>query len=759
MPTFTQENRVISIETPLGADVLQILSFHATEELGRLYTYQCDLLSEVVDIDFNKLVGEKVSLRLEIEEGEDRYFSGYVNRFTQVEHKGDFARYQMTVVPWLWLATRIADCRIFQNKSVPEIIEEVFGSRGFDCYELRLTGSYAPWEYCVQYRETDFNFVSRLMEQEGIYYFFTHDAHGEHTMVLGDGSSAHKVCPGFKEVPYLPFSSQRDREDTIYEWTRGMNLCTGKYVHTDYDFKAPTKALEKESEIGRDHSQSKFEFFDYPGEYVEAGDGSRYAKVRIEEFQSKHEVHRGLAGVRGLRVGFTFTLIDHPRESANQEYLIVAMDHTAASDPLRSGASESEGRYECSLTVVPSGTPYRVARTTAKPIISGPQTAVVTGPGGEEIYTDEYGRVKVHFHWHRHDKSDENSSCWIRVSQYWAGKQWGSIHIPRIGQEVICEFLEGDPDRPIITGRVYNGDLMPPYGLPGNKTRSGVKSRSSKGGSPDNFNEIRFEDKKGEEQIYVHAEKNQDNVVENDETTFVGHDRTEDVGNDETITIGHDRTEKVVNNETISIGVDRTEDVGNNEKITIGVNRTEKVGSNENITIGANRTENVGANESITIGSNRTRNVGGNEVVNVAIARTHTVGAAEAVTIGAAQANTIGADQVNTIGANQATTVASNQSNTIGSNQSNSIGSDQSNSVGGGRTTSVGKDDALDVGKKLMIQAGDEIVIKTGKASIVMKKDGTIQIKGKDITINGSGKINVKASKDVVIKGKKILEN
>ena len=334
-------------------------------------------------------------------------------------------------------------------------------------------------------------------------------------------------------------------------------------------------------------------------------------------------------------------------------------------------------------------------RLTPKPIVQGPQTAVVVGPGGEEIYSDKYGRVKVQFFWDREGKKNESSSCWVRVSQLWAGKQWGAIFIPRIGQEVMVEFMEGDPDHPIITGRVYNAEMMPPYALPANQTQSGIKSRSSKGASPDNFNEIRFEDKKGEEQLFIHAEKNQDIEVENDETHSVGHDRKKDIKNDETVSVGRDRSETVGNNETISIGKDRTENVEKNESITIGANRTESVGKNEDITIGENRTENVTKNEDITIGESRKEQVGKDEDV----------------------------------------------------------------SIGGARTLQVEKNNSVDVGKKFTLVAGDEISLTTGDASIVMKKNGDIQITGNKITINGSGKITVKSDSDLIMKGSKITQN
>jgi type VI secretion system secreted protein VgrG len=328
---------------------------------------------------------------------------------------------------------------------------------------------------------------------------------------------------------------------------------------------------------------------------------------------------------------------------------------------------------------------------------------VVVGPSGEEIYTDKYGRVKVQFHWDREGKKDAKSSCWVRVGSPLAGKNWGMIHIPRMGQEVIVDFLEGDPDRPIIIGSVYNEDQMPPYALPANKTQTGIVSRSSLEGNPDTFNEICFEDKKGEELLYIRAEKDQTIAVENDEAHWVGHDREKTIDNDETTLIHHDRTETVDNNEKITIGVDRTEEVGRDEEITIGRDRTEEVGRDESITIGNNREETVGKDETISIGSNRTESVGKDETI--------------------------------------------------------SVGGSQTEEVSKDRSVTIGSNDTLGVAKKLTITAGDSITLTTGAASIVMRKDGTIIISGKDITVDGSGAINVKASKNVVMKGQKILQN
>ncbi|MCU7917463.1 MAG: type VI secretion system tip protein VgrG [Candidatus Thiodiazotropha sp. (ex Epidulcina cf. delphinae)] len=718
---FTQSNRQLQIKTPLGPDVLLILRMEAREELGRLFEFTVDLLSDDEAIAPDDLLGKQMTVEMDMVEGSKRYFDGYVSQFTQIGHIAYFAHYRATLRPWLWFLTRTSDCRIFQNKAVPDIVKEVFRDNGFTEFEDKLTGSYRDWEYCVQYRETDFNFVSRLMEQEGIYYHFTH-VDGKHTLILCDDLSSHSPLEAYAEIPYVPPSEQGSTrwKDYVHAWKFSKSVQPGSYAHTDYDFTKPKSDLFANAPQPRSHPHADYEIFDYPGEYEKTAHGDSYARHRIEEIQTGHEVLEGEANARGVCVGGLFTLIEHPRGDQNREYLLSRATYLLQSDAFESVPDIAAGPvFSCDFSCMDSKENFRPARTTPKPMVQGPQTAVVVGKSGEEIYTDEYGRVKLQFHWDRYGANDENSSCWVRVAQVWAGKNWGAMHIPRIGQEVIVDFLEGDPDRPIITGRVYNADQMPPYGLPANMTQSGLKSRSSKGGSPENFNEIRFEDLKGSEQVYVHAEKNQDNVVENDETTSVGNDRTE--------TVGHD--------EKISIGNDRTEFVGNNEDITVAANRTEKVGINETISISSNR--------SVDIGSNKTETVGVNKA--------ETIGAAKELTIGAGYQVTVGAGMNETVGASKTMQVASGLTESIGKDRALSIGKTQS--------TTVGENDSLSVGKNLVIEAGDSVVIKTGKASIAMKKDGTITIEGKNITVKGSGRINMKASKNVVMKGKKILQN
>jgi type VI secretion system secreted protein VgrG len=715
--------RPIQLTTPLGKDILLPRVVTGRERLSEPFRFDLTLLSEKGDINPDELLGKSVCLSYDLPSGgSKRYFHGIVVEFGQIGYRNRYHEYQAIVRPWFWLLSRTADCRIFQQKSVPEIFEEVVKQNGFTDYKLKLQNSYPKWDYCVQYRETDLNFLSRLLEQEGIYYFFEHDK-SSHTMVLADDSSAHQTVSGYESVPYYPPdlpNSQRER-DHLTSWSFTKRVQPGAYAHTDFDFIKPRQVLLATETATQKHAHAKFEIFDYPGEYpqLEKAEAKRLAKVRLQELQAAHLIARGQGNAAGLATGRRFKLKQYPREDLNIEYVITSSGVSISQDPYDTGSDGSDVQFSTSIEAIDARIPFRPERSTPKPVIHGAQTAMVVGPSGEEIYTDEHGRVKVQFHWDRQGKADENSSCWIRVAQIWAGSGWGGIHIPRIGQEVIVSFLEGDPDRPIITGRVYNGDSKVPYALPANKTQSGIKSRSSKGGGAANFNEIRFEDKKGEEQIYIHAEKNQDIVVENDETLTVGHDRKKEIGNDETTHVKHDRTETVDNDETITIGNNRTEQVGADESITIGGNRTEEVGGDESITIEGSRSEAVGKDETVSIGGNQTLNVGGN----------------------------------------RAAEVGGNENVTIDGNESIAIGKDLSMTVGSELAWSIGKSGSMSFGKELFLSAKESISLSCGSASIVLKKDGTITLKGKDITLNGSGKINVKASGDVVLKGSSVKNN
>ncbi|MET0068553.1 MAG: type VI secretion system tip protein TssI/VgrG [Candidatus Thiodiazotropha sp.] len=727
---FTQSNRQLQVKTPLGPDELLILKLEGREELGRPFEFTVDLLSDNESVSPDDLLGKKMTVEMDMVNTTKRYFDGYVSRFTQVGHMAFFAHYRATLRPWFWLLTQTSDCRIFQNKRVPDIVKEVFGENGFSDFEERLSGSYREWEYCVQYRETDFNFVSRLLEQEGIYYFFKHEA-GKHTLVLCDDYSSHSVLEAYSEIPYLPpteAGSSRFR-DYIHSWRFSKSVRPGKYVHTDYDFKKPKSDLLRNALQSRSHAYAEYEIYDYPGEYEVPSDGEGYAKHRIQELQAGHEVLEGKGNARGVTTGGLFTMTEHPRGDQNREYLITGASYSLHADAFESVAEIAQGPlYVCEFSCMDSKESFRTARTTPKPMVQGPQTAVVVGPAGEEIYTDEYGRVKLHFHWDRYDSRDENSSCWVRVAQVWAGKNWGAMHIPRIGQEVIVDFLEGDPDRPIVTGRVYNADQMPPYGLPANMTQSGIKSRSTKGGSGDNFNEIRFEDKKGSEELYIHAEKNHTNITENS--------RNENVGYNRSLTVGHDKTETVNNDKTITVAKNHTETVGLNMSETVGVDRTEAVGSNKSETVGINSTETVGAIKALTIGGLYQVSVGG--------AMNETVAGAKAEEVGGIKLETVGGDR----------------KASVGGDRGESVGGDLTEAVDGKKECAIKGKYNIDTQDEFKLEAATKIVMKTGAASISMEPSGKIEVSGTDVTFKtAAGKVHIDPGGIITIKGTMVKIN
>jgi type VI secretion system secreted protein VgrG len=535
----------MEIVTPLGDDVLLFHTMSAREGMSQLFEYQLDLLSTKDDINLDEILGKNVTVKLALTSDETRFFNGFVTRFAEGGTFGRFRRYSATVRPWLWLLTRTSDCRVFQEQTVPEIIKTVFADHGVADFKFELTSTFRKWTYCVQYRETDFNFVSRLMEHEGIGYHFRH-TEGHNTLVLTDSTSMHTAVPGAETLSFISDVDQiRPELEHIRSWEISREIQPGVYIHDDYDLERPSVELKTSKTLPRNFTGSDFEVYDYPGLYTQKPDGEQYAAVRIDELGSQFEFAQGKTNARGLTVGALLTLEDHPRADQNREYLIVSSSTEMLFENYESVIDPRPTNYSCAFVAMPSSQQFRPRRRTRKPFVQGPQTAFVVGPAGEEIFTDELGRVKVQFHWDRRGANDQQSSCFIRVSQYWAGKNWGSIHIPRIGHEVIVDFLEGDPDQPIIVGRVYNGVNVPPYKLPENKTQSGVKSRSSLQGTPENFNEIRFEDKKGSEEFFMQAEKTMTIKVKGSESHSVGGGQSVSVGGNQTTKIKKDHNVEV----------------------------------------------------------------------------------------------------------------------------------------------------------------------------------------------------------------------
>ncbi len=518
-----QYHRPVTIATPLEPGVLLPVGVSGTEQLSRLFEYTVELFSQQPDkVKSTDLLGDTMTLQLELSNGQSRYFNGYVSRFVQTGVEGDTVTYEATLVPWLWFLTRTSDCRIFQKKDVPTIIKQVFQDLGFSDFKDSLSGSYRKWEYCTQYRETAFNFVSRLMEQEGIYYYFKHDAN-THTLILADSVSAHDPFPGYKTIRYLPPNQGESEEEFISQWRIEHQFQPGKYALNDFNFTTPKADLKSVTPTKISIPGFKqYEVYDYPGEYTKGEEGSAYSKIRMQEIDIRHETVSGVSDARGLCTGSKFDLADHPLEKQNKTYLVTSASYHLQAGDYTASQANGETTFSCGFTAIdadPEKCHYRPPLITPKPVVQGSQTAIVAGDPKEEIDTDKYGRIKVQFHWDREGKFDENSSCWIRVSQTWAGKKWGSVFIPRIGQEVLVDFLEGDPDRPIVIGSVYNNNHMPPFDLPKEKNQSGFKSDTTKGGG--GKNSIVFDDTKGVEKLTIHSQYDMSSTVKHDRSTTI----------------------------------------------------------------------------------------------------------------------------------------------------------------------------------------------------------------------------------------------
>ncbi len=590
----TQQERLMRITTPLGEDFLLINKLTANEVLSELFKFEVELLHEEDDaganptiVNINEILGQNVSINITQPDGTTRFFNGMINHFTQGHRDVRFSYYYATIVPDVWVLTQISQSRIFQQLSVPDILKKLF-----DGYEVdwQVTGNYKERNYCVQYRETDFAFASRLMEEEGIYYYFEHTEEG-HKMIVADTPQSHLDLPSKNEIPYMiDVSDEEDFISSIGTWKLDYQLQTGKVTLWDFNFQLPQKKLDAEQpSIVNVGGNQDMEMYDFPGGYSRKYDGinksggkqqaelnyvetdkDQTAKTRMQELDARYKTFSGLSDCCALTPGYRFKLFNHPNKDFNVLHTITNVTHQVEQSPDYVSDEEVGDAYGNSFSCITQTTPFRPPRLTPKPIIQGSQTAFVVGPQGEEIFTDEYGRVKVQFHWDREGQIDLNSSCWVRVGQAWAGNKWGMMFIPRIGMEVIVDFLEGDPDQPIIRGCVYNAQAMPPYKLPDEKTKMTIKSDSSPGGQ--GFNEFRFEDKKDSEQIFVHGEKDMDVRIKND--------RREWIGNDEHLIVKHNRRESIGDDTHLTVGGDQVEKVGGTHHLKVeGEQRIEITGN------------------------------------------------------------------------------------------------------------------------------------------------------------------------------------
>lgn len=714
MATYLQADRHLAVATPLGPDALLLRRMAFREVISRPFRLSLDLVAErSAAIPFEKLLGQFITARLGLPGSSARYFNGICTRFSERDRDASFTYYRMRVEPTLVLLGMRRQSRIFQQISVPEILQKMF--QGLEVtYQLR--GKYYPRDYCVQYGETDFAFTSRLMEEEGIYYYFDH-RDGGHQMVVSDAPLAHPALGDPAPVEYEVSEVGERRDDKVTAWQKTQRIRPGRYTLRDHCFELPHDPLTANEAIPpsvragevehrlRIGQFDRLEVYEYPGAYAQRFDGvdpgggdrskdlrkifednARTVGIRMQQGSVSGLVTRGGGHCRRLASGHQFTLTNH--HNANGPYLVLSVRHEAslAGDYRSDGGGETA--YKNQFTCIPAEAPFRPRRVTPKPIIQGTQTAVVVGPAGEEIFTDKYGRVKVQFHWDREGRRDEGSSCWIRVNTPWADGSFGAVSIPRIGQEVVVAFEEGDPDRPVILGGVYNARNMPPFALPGNKMISGIRSNSYPGGGGNN--EISMNDTKGKERMYLHAQYNQDTVVGNNRTAQVGVDSHEQVGNDV------------------------TESVGNNKQVSVAVNESTQIGSNQSLQVGANQSVTVGANQTTTVGANKSESVGANKSVNVGSSKTEMVAIASAETIGAAKALSVGAGYAVT--------------------------------VGGAMNTAVGLSSTEQVGIFKSVIVGSKLELQCGASRIIMESGGKITIEGTSILISGSGGIKLSGS-------------
>lgn len=569
MQKAQQTNNIISISTPLGKDDLYLTRFSATEAISQLFTISASMYTVGTKISLDDLIGQPVCIKLRKANKflfpiAPRYFHGVVShiessgsRTSSTDDKEDYIDYHLTIQPAISFMKKRTNCRIYQNKSVIDIITDLFAQHEI-AFTNKTTSTYEKYDYCVQYQESDLDFVNRLLQQEGIFYFFEH-TDAAHTLILADSATTYEKNTDFLVDCY----SGTLAESHVAHWQGGLNMTSGAFAQKGYDFTQPKKFPSGDHVIATMPSQEKYEVYDYIGESEFNKRAQPVANIRLEALQKDMNKSTGQGDCRGFEVAKLFQFYNHEDSRyEGQTYVITAM-RTVASQPNQSGASQSGGDiYRNDFECVPEKTIYRPTALRNKPLISGVQTAIVTGEAGDEILVDKYGRVKVQFHWDREGKNDSKSSCWIRVAQNWAGNKWGAFFFPRVGQEVLVDFINGDPDQPIISGAIYNADLMPPYTLPDKKTQSGIKSHSTKQGAADNFNELRFEDEKGKELLFFQAEKDHELNVKNDQKDTIGNDRTTLVNNDDTATI--------VNNQTIDVGKVLNVTAGTDIKFTTG---------------------------------------------------------------------------------------------------------------------------------------------------------------------------------------------
>jgi type VI secretion system secreted protein VgrG len=751
MPTYVQADRPLSVSTPLGADKLIAVGFSGREGLSQLFHFRIDAKAELkTAIDFDKLLGQPVSVKLLLPQAKERFFHGICSRVSQGESDNVFTDYRLEVVPQFWLLTKRAGSRIFQQKSVPDILKEVLA--GLNVI-FQIQGTFAPRDFCVQYRETDFNFACRLMEEEGIFYFFKHTA-GGHQMVVANTPGSHPDLPTASTITYKNLTqAPAQDEEVIYDLGKTQEVTSGKFTLWDHSFELPHKHLEAEKPITdtvqagqvthklKVGDNGKLEVYDWPGEYAQRFDGvapgggdragdlqkiftdnKRTVEIRMQEEATGAVVLQGSSNCRQMVSGHKFTLkaIDEGSKSlkADGSYVLTAVSHTARLDADYRTGDGTGFNYSNSFTCIPAAVTFRPPRVTPKPIVPGTQTAVVVGPKGEEIFTDKYGRVKVQFHWDRQGKNDADSSCWVRVTQPWAGKRWGGFFIPRIGQEVIVDFQEGDPDQPIIVGAVYNADQMHPYLGQGPDAKhkqdpklSGFKTNTTPGGV--GFNELRFDDTKGQEQVFVHAERNMDERVKNDRMERVIHDRHLIVGADKDGQKAGDQREKVYQDKHLHVLRHQVEQVEGNVKYTVGKGQADD-GGNVDILIEKDKKELIEKDSHLHVKGDR----------KTKFDKSHSLA--------------VGGDQKVKIGGADHLEVTKDQNIKLGGGHSLQVGQDQNVKVGMNCALESGMTVHIKAGMTLVLEAGAQLSLKVGGNFIDISPAG-VSIQGTMVLINSGG--------------------
>jgi type VI secretion system secreted protein VgrG len=632
---------------------LSVVSFDATETVSDPFVVNLTLGSE------DKITFEEVKLQQGLltvvggvgaslcDESADRYFHGIVRKFKYSGTEGRISLYDAQLVPSLWLLSLEEKCRIFQDKPLKEIIETLLKEQDIssDLYKFRLERDDIFIKFSIQYQETNLHYLSRLLEHEGIFYFFEH-FEDRHVLVFCDTEAFYQEIAGQSAVTFNT-NGLLAEEENVYAFDFSERLRPGTLSQKNFNFKTPSVDLTTRHEIDQ---EKKYEVHEYPGPYGETGRGGTMSKIRLEEIHALAKRGYGSSCCPRLLPGATFTLTDHPDQDFNAEYFIYEATHEGEQPQiLQEHGSGGAAHYSNSFMVIPSSVTYRPERTAHKPMVPGLLSAIVTGPKGEEIWPDEYGRVNVQFHFDREGKMDEKSSCWLRTVQFWNGTTWGSQFIPRVGDEVLVSFINGDMDYPVIIGSAINEAKLPNYNLPVNKTQSGIRTRSSPGGSPNNFNELRFEDKIGHEEVYLQGEKDWNILIKNDKGQRVGHD--------ETLTVGNDRTKHVVMNQRETIGANKTIQVGINHRETIGDNMTLTVGNCKTETVAVNCMETIGAAKELSIGGLYQVSVGGIMNETVACAKTEEVGLAKAVFVGTTMTENVVGDRTTNIGANLTETI------------------------------------------------------------------------------------------------------